>query len=153
MTLLASRFDDVMRHGCPTAERVLVVENNPGINAFLCCALTFQKYQPVPVHGTMADLTWIDLVDSSKGIALMLLDVSLMPLALAGASLHSVQARWRSVHGLIPPILVLTTSPLIYNGLVDYPILLKPFPVRRLLAFVQEMIPYRDEAALERSPR
>lgn len=73
---------------------------------------------------------------------MLLLDLSLLCANEAADFLCYVRARWQGAFGMLPQIIVLTTSTQVQAALEQRErVLLKPFHVRDLLALIQQGIP------------
>ena len=72
----------------------------------------------------------------------LLLDLSLLCVAEAAGFLRHLRANWRDVGGMLPQIIVLTTSTQVQAELgLRERVLQKPFHIRELLELIQQVIP------------
>ena len=73
---------------------------------------------------------------------LLLLDLSLLCTNEAADLLRHMRARWQEVGGVLPQIIVLTTSMQVQTDLAQREcVLQKPFHVRDLITLIQQVIP------------
>jgi DNA-binding response OmpR family regulator len=122
---------------------ILIAEDQPAIQDLLCWTLQLAGYRPTVCAGRQAALTWRDqAMAPGDGPALLLLDLSLLCVTDAADFLHHLRARWREASGVLPQIIVLTTSKQVQEELeMRERVLLKPFHVRELLALIRQVIP------------
>jgi len=128
----------------PAAPHVLIAEDQPAIQELLCWALELAGYRTTACAGRQAALTWIDrAMPSGDCPALILLDLSIPCTNDAADFLRHLRARWQDARGMLPQIIVLTTSKRVQEDLMPMErVVLKPFHVRDLIALIQRVIPF-----------
>lgn len=141
----------------PAAPLVLIAEDQPAIQELLCWTLQLAGYHTTVCASRRAALTWINgAMPSGDCPALILLDLSLQRVQDAADFLYRLRARWHDACGVLPQIIVLTTSKQVQEILTPGEcVVLKPFHVRDLLALVQRVIPFasRSEDCSSRKAR
>jgi DNA-binding response OmpR family regulator len=127
----------------PVAPHILIAEDQPAIQELLCWTLQLAGYRPTVCAGRQAALTWKDqAMAPGDGPTLLLLDLSLLCVTDAADFLRHLRARWWDAGGVLPQIIVVTTSKQAQAELgIRERVLLKPFHVRELLALVRQVIP------------
>lgn len=127
----------------PVAPHILIAEDQPAIQDLLCWTLQLAGYRPVVCTGRHAALTWRDKAMSPGDVpVLLLLDLSLLCTNEAADLLRHMRARWQEVGGVLPQIIVLTTSMQVQTDLAQREcVLQKPFHVRDLITLIQQVIP------------
>ncbi len=127
----------------PAAPHVLIAEDQPAIQELLCWALGLAGYRTTVCAGRQAALTWIDRgMPSGDCPVLILLDLSIPCTNDAVDFLHHLRARWLDASGVLPQIIVLTTSKKVQEDLAPMErVVLKPFHIRDLLVLIQRVIP------------
>jgi two-component system response regulator (stage 0 sporulation protein F)/two-component system response regulator RpaA len=128
----------------PAAPHILIAEDHPAIQELLCWVLQLAGYRTTACAGRHATLTWRERVmPSGECPALILLDLSLLRIQDATDFLYRLRVRWHAACGVLPQIIVLTTSKQVQEALTPGEcVILKPFHVRDLLALVQRVIPF-----------
>jgi len=113
------------------------VEKNPGIAQMITWALALAGYCPTRSAGELSTLFQNFPEDLP---VLILLDVSLVRES-GSKVLLDIQAQCSSL-GITPPIIVLTTNPVIQKEVetVGYRAILKPFHVQHLMQAVSEAL-------------
>ena len=131
-----------------TAPRILIAEDQPAIQELLCWVIQLAGYRTTVCAGRQAALTWIDRVMPSEDYpALILLDLSVSCTNDAVDFLRRLRARWHDTCGVLPQIIVLTTSKQVQEDLAPIErVVLKPFHVRDLLALIQRVIPFASRS-------
>ena len=126
----------------PAAPPILIVEEQAAIQELLSTALALAGYRTTSCAGRQAALTWIDqLTPYSDCPPVLLLDLSL-PGTHAANFLSHLRTRWHDACGVLPHIIVLTTSKQVQNNLAAQErVLLKPFHIHELLALIQQVFP------------
>jgi DNA-binding response OmpR family regulator len=127
----------------PVAPHILIAEDQPAIQELLCWTLQLAGYRPTVCAGRRAALTWRDQAMSpGDGPEVLLLDLSLLCVTDAADFLHHLRTRWRDAGGVLPQIIVLTTSTQVQAELeMRERVLQKPFHVRELLTLIRQVIP------------
>ena len=126
----------------PVAPDIVIAEDQPVIQELLRWTLQLAGHCAMVCGGRGAALTWRDkAMPSGDSPLVLLLDLSLLCVAEAADFLHHLRADWRDVGGMLPQIIVLTTSTQVQAefGLRER-VLLKSFHIRELLALVQQVI-------------
>jgi DNA-binding response OmpR family regulator len=140
--------------GLPRAENVcgvphiLIAEEQPAIQDLLCWTLQLAGYRPTVCAGRQAALTWRDqAMPPGDDPVLLLLDLSLLSVSEAADFLRQLRARWQDACGVLPQIIVLTTSKQVQEDLAPIErAILKPFHVRDLLALIHRAIPFASSS-------
>jgi len=132
----------------PVASHVLIAEDQPAIQELLRWVLQLAGYRTTVCAGRQAALTWIDRVMPSEDCpALILLDLSVSCTNDAVDFLRRLRERWHDACGVLPQIIVLTTSKQVQEDLAAIErVVLKPFHVRDLLALIQRVIPFASRS-------
>jgi len=127
----------------PVAPHILIAEDQPVIQELLRWTLQLAGYRATVCGGRHAVLTWRDKALPSGDCPLvLLLDLSLLRVAEAADFLRHLRADWRDVGGILPQIIVLTTSTQVQAELgLRERVLQKPFHIRELLELIQQVIP------------
>ena len=125
------------------APHILIVEEQPAIQELLCWALHLAGYRYTVCASRQAALTWREQALAPRDDpVVLLLDLGLLDVTEALDFLHHLRARWRNADGMLPPVIVLTTSKPVQRALETREhVLQKPFHVRELLALIQQVIP------------
>ncbi len=123
--------------------RILVVENTPSIADMLCWTLELSGYCPIAYTGRQGQLAWIEsFIRSEDPPGLILLDLSISSCNDGVTFLQQLRQLWLTAHAVPPPMIVLTTSKQVYEGLTRVErVIQKPFHIRELLAEVQKVLP------------
>ena len=126
----------------PGAPLILIVEREAAVQEVLCWMLLLAGYRAIVCADHNVALTWGEQINPVEDPALILLDLSL-PSAIGAADfLARLRARWQEAGKMLPPIIVLTTSPPVRAELEPREcLLLKPFHVRDLLSLIQGLAP------------
>lgn len=137
----------------PAAPPILIVEEQAAIQELLSTALELAGYSITSCAGRQAALAWIDqLTPCSDCPALLLLDLSL-PGTHAANFLSHLRTRWHDACGVLPQIIVLTTSKQVQNDLAAQErVVLKPFHIHELLELIQQVIPGRAHVEHDFAP-
>ena len=126
----------------PGAPHILIVEREAAVQEMLCWMLLLAGYHTTACADRNAALTWGEQTTPAEDPALILLDLSLLYTAEAREFLVRLRARWQEAGKVLPPIIVLTTSPQMQAELRPREcILQKPFHVRDLLSLIQGLAP------------
>ena len=127
----------------PVAPHILIAEDQPVIQELLLWMLQLAGYRATVCGGRHAALTWRDKVmPSGDSPRVLLLDLSLLCVAEAADLLRHLRADWRDVGGMLPQIIVLTTSTQVQAELgLRERVLQKPFHIRELLMLIQQVVP------------
>jgi CheY-like chemotaxis protein len=124
------------------APHILIAEDQPAIQELLCWMFQLAGYHTTVCAGReVGALAWREqcLLSGDEPIVL-LLDLS-VPTMDAADILHRLRARWQEVYGVLPEIIVLTTSQQVQAALAPQErVVLKPFHIRTLLNLVQEVL-------------
>jgi DNA-binding response OmpR family regulator len=133
----------------PAAPSILIAEEQAAIQELLSTALALAGYRTTICAGRQAALTWIDqLTPSGDCPALLLLDLSL-PDTHTAHFLSHLRTHWHDACGVLPHIIVLTTSKQVQQDLAAQErVVLKPFHIHELLALIQQVIPGSAHAEL-----
>lgn len=115
--------------------RVLIIEDNSGLQNMLCSALELTGYCVSAVVGERTAPEWIDkALQAGDSFAVILLDLITLSCTEAIAFLRNMRAQWAAFHLIPPPILVLTTSNDIHKELsATEHVLQKPFHIGDLI--------------------
>jgi DNA-binding response OmpR family regulator len=126
----------------PATPHILIAEDQPVIQDLLRWTLQLAGYRATVCVGRHAALTWRDTAMPSGGSPIvLLLDLSLLGATEAADFLRHLRAGWRDVGGLLPQIIVLTTSTQVQAELgIRERVLQKPFHIRELLVLFQQAI-------------
>lgn len=126
----------------PVAPHILIAEDQPAIQDLLCWTLQLAGYRPTVCAGRYAALTWRDQALPSGDIpVVLLLDLGLLCTNEGADFLRRVRARWQDADGVLPQIIVLTTSKQVQAELgMRECVLQKPFHVRDLISLIQQVI-------------
>lgn len=126
----------------PSASHILVAEDHPDIQELLRWTLKLAGYHTMVCAGGQAAFTWVDgAMQSSNCPALILIDLS-FPDTNATDFLHHLRARCYTSCGVLPQIIVLTTSKKVQEDLAPLEhVVLKPFHIQDLLTLIQQVIP------------
>jgi DNA-binding response OmpR family regulator len=137
----------------PAAPPILIAEEQAAIQELLSTALALAGYRTTICAGRQAALTWIDqLTPCGDCPALLLLDLSL-PDTHAANFLSHLRTRWYDARGVLPQIIVLTTSKQVQKDLAAQErVVLKPFHIHELLALIQQVIPGSAHAEHDFAP-
>jgi DNA-binding response OmpR family regulator len=137
----------------PAAPPILIAEEQAAIQELLSTALALAGYRTTSCTGRQAALTWIDqLTPPGDCPALLLLDLSL-PDTHAAHFLSHLRTRWHNACGVLPQIIVLTTSKQVQQDLAAQErVVLKPFHIHELLALIQQVIPGSAHAEHDFAP-
>ena len=135
----------------PVAPHILIAEDQPVIQQLLRWTLHLAGYRATVCGGRHAALTWKDKVmPSGDFLVVLLLDLSLLGTTEAADFLRHLRARWRDVDGILPQIIVLTTSKQVQAELGRRErVLQKPFHIRELLVLIQQVIPVASRSEEE----
>jgi DNA-binding response OmpR family regulator len=127
----------------PVAPHILIAEDQPVIQELLRWTLQLAGYRATVCGGRHAALTWRDEALPSRDFpVVLLLDLSLLGATEAADFLRHLRADWRDVGGMLPQIIVLTTSTQVQAELgLRECVLQKPFHVQELLMLIQQVIP------------
>ena len=127
----------------PVTPHILIAEDQPMIQDLLRRTLQLAGYRATVCGGRHAALTWRgQALPSGDSPLVLLLDLSLLCMAEAVDFLRHLRADWRDVGGMLPQIIVLTTSTQVQAELgLKERVLQKPFHIRELLALIQQVIP------------
>ena len=125
------------------APHILIAENQPAIQNLLYWMLQLAGYHPTVCTGRQAALTWADKAMAGRDIpVVLLLDLSFLDTKEATDFLRHLRANWQDALGVLPQIIVLTTNPQVHTVLGPMErVLQKPFHVRELPAFIQQVTP------------
>jgi DNA-binding response OmpR family regulator len=147
--MTAGNADNACRHTTlPRAEtlsavpHILIAEEHPAIQDLLCWTLQLAGYRPTVCAGRQAAFTWRDqAMTPGDDPMVLLLDLSLLGVTDAADFLRHLRARWQDAGGMLPQVIVLTTSKQVQAelGMREH-VLQKPFHVRELLALIQQAI-------------
>jgi DNA-binding response OmpR family regulator len=137
----------------PVAPSILIAEEQAAIQELLSTALALAGYRTASCAGRQATLTWLDqLTPCDDCPALLLLDLSL-PDTHAANFLSHLRTRWYDARGVLPQIIVLTTSKQVQKDLAAQErVVLKPFHIHELLALIQQVIPCSAHAEHDFAP-
>ena len=137
----------------PAAPPILIAEEQAAIQELLSTALALAGYRTTSCAGRQAALTWLDqLTPSGDCPPLLLLDLSL-PGTHAANFLSHLRTRWHDASGVLPHIIVLTTSKQVQKDLAAQErVVLKPFHIHELLALIQQVIPGSAHAEHDFAP-
>jgi DNA-binding response OmpR family regulator len=127
----------------PVAPHILIAEDQLVIQYLLRWTLQLAGYRAVVCGGRHAALTWKDkAIPSGDFPVVLLLDLSLLGVTEAADFLRHLRVRWRDADGVLPQIIVLTTSTQVQPELgIRECVLQKPFHTRELLVLIQQVIP------------
>ncbi len=134
-TLLRAEHASVVPH-------ILIAEEQPAIQELLCWALQLAGYRPTVCAGRQAALTWREqAMMPGDDPVVLLLDLSLFGVTDAADFLYHLRTRWQDAGGVLPQVIVLTTSTQVQAALGSRErVLQKPFHVRKLLALIRQVI-------------
>ncbi len=126
----------------PVAPHILIAEDQPAIQELLRWTLQLAGYRATVCGGRHAALSWKDkAMPSGDFPVVLLLDLSLLGATEAADFLRHLRIGWRDVGGMLPQIIVLTTSKQVQAELgVRARVLQKPFHIRELLVLIQQAI-------------
>lgn len=126
----------------PAAPHILIAEDQPAIRDLLCWTLQLAGYRATMCGGRHAALTWRDqAMPCGDFPRVLLLDLSLLGATEAADFLRHLRADWRDVRGMLPQVIVLTTSTQVQAELgLRERVLQKPFHIRELLVLIQQAI-------------
>jgi len=127
----------------PAASHIWIAEDQPAIQDLLCWTLQLAGYRATVCGGRHAVLTWANKAMTCGDVPMvLLLDLSLLGTNEAADFLYHLRTRWRDAIGVLPTIIVLTTSKQMQAELgMRERVLQKPFHVRELLALIRQVIP------------
>ena len=127
----------------PAASPILIAEEQAAIQELLSTTLALAGYRTTVCAGRQAVLTWLDQITPCGDCpALLLLDLSLPDTHEANFLSH-LRTRWHDACGVLPQIIVLTTSKQVQEDLApEEHVVLKPFHVWDLIALIRRVIPF-----------
>jgi DNA-binding response OmpR family regulator len=131
------------------APHILIAEEQPAIQDLLCWTLRLAGYRPMVCAGRQAALTWRDqAMPPGNDPVVLLLDLSLLSVTDAADFLRHLRARWQDTGGVVPQVIVLTTSKQVQTELgLRERVLQKPFHVRELLGLIRQVISPASQTA------
>jgi DNA-binding response OmpR family regulator len=125
----------------PAAPPILIAEEQAAIQELLSTTLALAGYRTTICAGRQAVLTWLDqLPPSGDCPPLLLLDLSLPDTHDTHAAnfLSHLCTRWHNARGMLPHIIVLTTSKQVQKDLAAQErVVLKPFHIHELLTLIE----------------
>jgi CheY-like chemotaxis protein len=126
----------------PVVSHILIAEDQPAIQELLRWTLQLAGYRATVCADRHAALTWRDkAMPSGNFPAVLLLDLSLLCTNEAADFLRHLRARWQDAGGVLPQIIVLTTSTPVQAELgLRERVLQKPFHVRDLITLIQQAL-------------
>src|SRR5260221_4398992 len=126
----------------PVAPHLLIAEDQPVIQELLRWTLQLAGYRTTMCDGRHAALTWKDkAMPSGDFPVVLLLDLSLLGATEAADFLRHLRIGWRDVGGMLPQIIVLTTSKQVQAELgVRERVLQKALHIPALFVLIQHAI-------------
>jgi len=126
----------------PSVPHILIAEDQPAIRELLSWVLQLAGYRATVCTRRHAALALRhNPIPPGDNPVVLLLDLSLLNANEAADFLLHLRARWQDAGGVLPQIIVLTTSTQVQAELgMRERVLQKPFPVRDLIALIQQAL-------------